>query len=287
LPKEKVDQLAKSYDIAPAIIDTSLRTAALTGDYQAIEKTIDALQTAMQGQTGKRSSIAEHECSTALLFCVVDLENLTRRIKTLKGVNFSLCLYGVSGSGKSEYARYLADHLRMKVLYKRASELLSMWVGEAEKNIAAAFAEARRKNMLLIIDEADSFLQDRRHAHRSWEVTQVNEMLTQMESHPLPFVCTTNLMDDLDQASLRRFTFKIRFGFLTRHQIESAFQYFFGVAPAVSLAGLTCLSPGDFAVVAKRAKICGIDDHEELAKILRQEQDSKNVRKSVGFAVNH
>ena len=84
----------------------------------------------------------------------------------------------------------------MKVLHKRASDLISKWVGESEQNIAAAFAEARWKKMLLVIDEADSFLQDRRHAHRSWEVTQVNEMLTQMESHPLPFVCTTNLMDD-------------------------------------------------------------------------------------------
>jgi DNA replication protein DnaC len=286
LPKDKIDKLVKSYNIAPAIIDTSLKTAALTGDHNAIEKTIDSLQTAMYGQSGKRSHIAEHEFSTDLLNCDVNLAHLTRRITTLKGVNFSLCLYGVPGSGKSAYARFLADHMKMKVLHKRASDLLSMWVGESEKNIAKAFSEAKRKKMLLVIDEADSFLQDRRHAQRSWEVTQVNEMLTQMESHPLPFVCTTNLMDGLDQASLRRFTFKVKYDFLTRKQTEFAFQHFFGIEPTVSLADLTCLAPGDFAVVARKAKICGIDSQIELADMLRQEQEVKDVKyASFGFAV--
>jgi len=42
----------------------------------------------------------------------------------------------------------------------------------------------------------------------------VNELLTQMEAFDGIFVCTTNLMDKLDQASLRRFSFKIRFDVL-------------------------------------------------------------------------
>ena len=48
-----------------------------------------------------------------------------------------------------------------------------------------------------IFDEADSFLQDRSRAMRSWEISSVNEMLTWMENHPYPFVCTTNLMETL------------------------------------------------------------------------------------------
>ena len=155
-----------------------------------------------------------------------------------------------------------------------------------EHPLAAAFSEAKKKKMLLVFDEADSFLQDRRNAQRSWEVTQVNEMLTQMESHPLPFVCTTNLMEDLDQASLRRFTFKVKYDFLTRQQVELAFRHFFGVEASVSMSDLTCLTPGDFAVVAKRAGICGIDSPKELAAMLRQEQEVKDVHSTpLGFAV--
>ncbi|UKI42714.1 MAG: ATP-binding protein [Candidatus Melainabacteria bacterium] len=108
---------------------------------------------------------------------------------------------------KSSYARYLAEQLGIEVLLKRASDLISPYVGETEQNIAAAFSEAKSKKAMLIFDEADTFLQDRNNAVRSWEVAQVNEMLTQMEAAEYPFICTTNLLDTLDEASLRRFTF--------------------------------------------------------------------------------
>ena len=89
-----------------------------------------------------------------------------------------------------------------------------MWVGGTEQQIAAAFAEARDAKQFLVFDEADSLLADRRLAQRSWEVNQVNEMLTWMESHPLPFACTTNFNERLDPATLRRFDFKIALDYL-------------------------------------------------------------------------
>ena len=268
----------------PDLIVLSL--AEITRDTQIVSVgVVKARQTEKHGRSGKKRIVAERGFSTALLNCDTDLEKLTKRIIGLEEENFSLCLYGVPGSGKSAYARFLAEKLNMGVLHKRASDLFGKWIGETEKNIAAAFAEALKKKMLLVFDEADSFLQDRRNAQRSWEVTQVNEMLTQMESHPLPFVCTTNLMDDLDQASLRRFTFKVKYDFLTRQQTECAFKHFFGADCTSSLGGLTCLSPGDFAVVAKKANICGINDHKELVAMLRQEQDVKDVKSNpIGFA---
>lgn len=87
------------------------------------------------------------------------------------------------------------------LLIKRASDLMSMWVGENEQNIALAFKEAEQDGALLLIDEVDSFLQDRRGAKNSWEVTLVNEMLTQMEAFSGVFIASTNLMDGLDQAT--------------------------------------------------------------------------------------
>lgn len=127
------------------------------------------------------------------------------------------------------YARYLANELGIEVVFKRASDLLSMWVGGTEENIAEAFAEAKSKKAMLIFDEADSFLQNRNNAQRNWKITQVNEMLTWMETHEYPFVCTTNFMETLDEASLRRFTFKIRFDFMSKDSVNSAFEYFYGI----------------------------------------------------------
>jgi len=96
------------------------------------------------------------------------------------------------------------------VVSKRASDLLNAHVGDSEKAIARAFEEARDEGALLILDEVDSLLSDRRLAVRSWEVSQVNELLVQLEAHTLPVVATTNFMERLDPACLRRFTFKIR-----------------------------------------------------------------------------
>ncbi len=77
--------------------------------------------------------------------------------------------------------------------------------------MAAMFAEAEAEQALLLLDEADSFLLDRRGAQRHHELSEVNEMLQGMERFRGIFVCTTNLLERIDAAALRRFSFKILF----------------------------------------------------------------------------
>ena len=159
-----------------------------------------------------------------------------------------------------------------------------MWVGGTEQNIAEAFNEGRENQAVLIFDEADSFLRDRGNAFRSWEVTQVNEMLTQMESYPYPFVCTTNLMESLDKASLRRFTFKVGYDYMTPEQSSLAFKHFFNFSN-VDLSYLNSLAPGDFVVVRQKAEILGLlDNKAELIKMLEAEQLNKApFQHKIGF----
>ena len=197
----------------------------------------------------------------------------------------SLCLQGPPGTGKSAYVRYLAERMRLEVMQKRASDLMSMWVGGTEQNIAAAFAEARDTGAFLIFDEADSLLADRRGAERSFEVSQVNEMLTWMESHPLPFACTTNFGQHLDAATLRRFVFKVALDYLSPAQAEAAFRTYFGLTPPAEIATLTALTPGDFAVVRRKAALLGrLEEPEALAAMLSAECAAKPDRpRPVGF----
>ena len=179
----------------------------------------------------------------------------------------TFCFYGPAGTGKSELARYIADELGMSCIVRSASDILSMWVGGSEKNIAEMFAEARQQEAVLVLDEADSFLADRRDAKQSWEVTQVNELLTQMEAFEGIFVCTTNLMEKLDQASLRRFAFKVKFDYLVANQRWEMFMREYlrlgGDADSAldwekQVRGLEKLTPGDFAVAARQFAILDV-----------------------------
>ena len=193
--------------------------------------------------------------------------------------HFSLCLQGPPGTGKSAFVRYLAERKGLEVMQKRSSDLMSMWVGETEHKIAAAFAEARDTGAFLVFDEADSLLADRRFAHRSWEISQVNEMLTWMESHPFPFACTTNFGEHLDAATLRRFVFKVTLDYLSPVQAETAFRSYFGLAPPAEIATLTALTPGDFAVVRRKAALLGqLEEPEALAAMLSAECAAKPDR---------
>ena len=174
------------------------------------------------------------------------------------------CFHGPAGTGKSELARHIADALEKPLLVKRASDLLDMYVGQTEKRIAAMFDDARQRDAVLVLDEADSFLRDRRGAHRSWEVTQVNELLTQMEAFDGLFIATTNLMESLDQASLRRFPWKIRFDWLKPGQRWGLFVQEFArlggdVAEAQAwkehVLQLDRLAPGDVAAVVRQYEL--------------------------------
>jgi SpoVK/Ycf46/Vps4 family AAA+-type ATPase len=197
-----------------------------------------------------------------------DLEALAGRLVGLgPGTSpaLSLCLYGPPGTGKSEYVRHLARLTDRPLLLRRCSDLLSMWVGATERRIAEAFREAREEGALLLLDEADSFLRDRRRAQHSWEVTHTNELLQQLEAFPGIVACTTNLVEELDQASLRRFVFKIRFDYLTPGQVQALFDATLGGAGDLDertachrrLASLARVTPGDFAAVRRRLGALG------------------------------
>ena len=202
-----------------------------------------------------------------------------------------LCLYGAPGTGKTAFAQWLAEQLERPLLVKRASDLLSKWVGQAEKNIAEAFDNAQRDNAVLLIDEVDSFLRDRRGAKASWEVTQVNEMLTQMEQFEGLFIASTNLMDGFDPAALRRFDLKLRFDPLRPEQALALLHTHCTAQgwalPENALSTLTYLpqlTPGDFAAALRQHRFAPLDDAPALLKVLQAECALKeNSGQRMGF----
>jgi SpoVK/Ycf46/Vps4 family AAA+-type ATPase len=178
-------------------------------------------------------------------------------------------------------------------MVKRASDIASKFVGETEQNMARMFEAAQTEGAVLLLDEADSFLRSRRRAERNYEVSEVNEMLAGMERFSGLFICTTNLFDDLDEAALRRFAFKIKFMPLTAVQRERMFvvEALAGDAALMTgeararLAQLAQLCPGDFAAVKRQTDILAVEFSaaEFLDQLEAEHRIKPEVRESRGM----
>ena len=200
--------------------------------------------------------------------------------------NMNLLLYGPPGTGKTEFARFLAREMRKELLVKRGSDLLDMFVGGTEKNIRNAFKEAETENAILFIDEFEGMLGSREKAVRNWEITQVNELLAQMEEFKGILICATNHKNMLDSAAIRRFNFKVEFDYIdnagkllfynlllkdiTSKHLEAEEQD--------SLFSLEYLTPGDYKVVSQKYSFYPKEKvtNKILISALREEARAKN-----------
>lgn len=256
LPPAQIERAAK--------VVRSLRSSSIDRRDREVQGLVDASLRAMHLKSAAPATSLPAHYDPAFINSDRELDPLIKGL--CEGTGARMCLYGPPGTGKTAFAHHLGRELGLPVLVKRGSDLLDCYVGETEKKIAAAFHSARDARAILVIDEADSFLRDRADASRSWEVTQVNELLTQMEAFEGIFIASTNLIDTLDSASLRRFDFKVKFDYLTRAQRRAMLTR---VASDLSAtpdederAGqlvdrLEWLTPGDFANALRQLHVTG------------------------------
>lgn len=255
----QLSKLAQHDKLMPAQIQTAAKVVQALPPVEH-SATLDLLIQNGIRLLGQPPNIRTYQCSSKYyqldyLNADQDLNALVTKFVTQRTITASMCLYGISGSGKSAFAYYLAQKMDRPLIARRASDILSAYLGETENHMARMFRQAQQENAILLLDEADSFLSERQHAQYAWQVTQVNEMLTQMEAFNGLFICSTNLMDSLDQASLRRFTLKIRFDVMTAAQAWQLFTAYVQSSSEslssyqIELAKLKNLTPGDFANV--------------------------------------
>ena len=303
-----VERLASRKGLTPAQIRTAVRFAGLvealpgagraaltSGDTDTVPAAERLIERQLRNADLALGTLAETSAARPMVtnydLSMLNVESrfaLPRVVQALRARGHgTLCFFGAPGTGKTALAEHIAQSLEKPLLIKQASDLMSKYVGETEQQMAAMFREAEAESAVLLLDEVDSFLQDRRAAQRTYEVTEVNEMLQGMERFKGIFICTTNLIDRLDQAALRRFTFKVKFNPLTRDQRDTMFRTealagdgrLFTTEIATRLALLDQLCPGDFAAVKRQAAI--LDAQLEALEFLEQLEAEHRIKPEV------
>lgn len=268
LDAKELGSYARQRELSPAVIDRMARIAVIgtDGHADAVRANLDVMSRQYLRALG---SVAPCHAQSGMLVHDPELLNTDPPLDTLRNMlaqssrgGIRMLLHGASGTGKTALAKAMAERMDKPLVQRKASSLLSKWVGGTEQNLAEMFDEARREDGVLLLDEADSFLRSRDRATAAWQVTEVNELLTQMEAFDGTLVCTTNRLKDLDPAALRRFDFKVAFKPLRRGQrirLVGDCLAALGTAddsPWRERAGrLDGLTPSDAAVALRRLRV--------------------------------
>ncbi|MBK5966773.1 AAA family ATPase [Thiocystis minor] len=263
-----LDELASDPALAPAQLGAARRLLDLRPSAPpeaTVRAGVAALRTLLHGAPAPRRRTPATAFDVAYLNLTGDLAPSAIAQALQRQGWGSLCFHGAPGTGKTAFAEVLAEALDRELVSRPASELISPYVGETEQNLARLFRACDPTRTVLLLDEVDSFLSDRRQARHAWERTAVNELLQQMETYPGIFIAATNLMSGIDRAALRRFDFKLGFRALNPAQRQRLFaREALGdeTAPvppdlARHLEGLPGLTPGDFANVCRQRTLIG------------------------------
>ena len=225
-----LDQLAATFRLGAAEIDSAARMARSLGTWRAEEQVdLEALQTAARLQSQPRlADVAQRiearyrwedivlpeeritqlrEIALQVLHRHVVYEEWGFAGKASLGRGVSALFVGESGTGKTMAAEVIAGELGLDVYKIDLSGLVSKYIGETEKNLARVFDEASGASAILFFDEADAVFGKRtevRDSHDRYANIEVSYLLQKIEEYDGIVVLSSNLRANLDEAFLRR-----------------------------------------------------------------------------------
>ncbi len=136
--------------------------------------------------------------------------------KQTRGLGISALFAGASGTGKTMAGEVLANELHLDLYRIDLSAVVSKYIGETERNLKRVFDAAEAGGAILLFDEADALFGKRtqvQDSHDRYANIEISYLLQRMEQYRGLAILTTNMLDALDKAFLRRIRFVVNFPF--------------------------------------------------------------------------
>jgi len=307
LSEQDIEELSCKYPVDNGSISSTFKLLGLFKEENKKDVLNELLYRSLyfDSPKGSRDNLSKvnefYDLSVVNTDCnVVDIVESTNRFLRKPGLNINglkMLLHGIPGTGKTEFAKYLASKCGKSLVIRSLSDILSKWVGGTEQNIAKIFKEAESANSILLLDEADALFTSRATEMPSWEISKTNELLKQVENYKGVLICATNLIDTMDKASLRRFHWKIEFKALTSKSRIKLFKKYFpdNISEMTNqikdeICQINELTPGSFSIVKQRLML--LDKAIpiiELVKEIKNEASYQNEQKkadsiAIGFS---
>lgn len=136
--------------------------------------------------------------------------------KAVYGKGLSMLFSGPPGTGKTMAAQVIANRLKMRLYKVCISQVVSKYIGETEKNLSRIFTEAKNADCILFFDETDALFGKRtevKDSHDRNANIETAYLLQQMEEYDGVILMATNLVQNIDEAFMRRINFVVSFPF--------------------------------------------------------------------------
>jgi hypothetical protein len=246
-----VDGLAARYRVGPGVIHRAIdaarsRRAVRDGDVDVTDDVEHYIRQTRDAALGQHARRVEHLASWSSVVLPPDvldsLRELIGRVRyrrtvfedwgmgamlsTARGI--TALFQGQPGTGKTMVAGVIARELGLDLYQVDLSKVMSKWIGETERNLAAIFDAAEDGQVVLLFDEADSLFAKRtevRSSNDRYANLEVNYLLQRLDAFEGIAVLTTNFGGSIDPALKRRMSFRLSFPFPdeeTREQLWRA-----------------------------------------------------------------
>lgn len=290
LPASLLDRAAEAPGLSPADIDRCARVLPVLGAKGKEKEAIAARLLSARPGSVPRAQLRPDGAAASIPYDIawinadVDVASVIEGLR--RNGRGTLGFFGPPGTGKTQLAKHIAVALDRPLMIKRASDLLGAYLGQTEARIARAFEAAIEDDAVLLLDEADSFLQNRAGAHRSWEITQVNELLSQLDGYSGIAILTSNFSKSFDPAVVRRIDVKVQFDYLRfDHAVAMGRKIAGGKRHAFEAWRGRSLCFGDFAAAMRGLSVRGEACKAQalVAAVIREIEARDGPTKPIGF----